>query len=86
MPKVEVIAQYGVAALSVAVIAYIVAQFATVLTKRRNGSLTVVIENNTRALDNLKDVLITFREAVAQSMARQEAKIDELLARARKGG
>ena len=73
MPGPE-IAQYGVAVFAVAGIIYIVA---LTLKQRSNNSLAEVIENNTKAIESLTVLLRV-------TMARQEAKIDELLERARK--
>jgi flagellar motor switch/type III secretory pathway protein FliN len=77
MPGAE-LAQYGLATFAVAGLLYIVNLF---LTKRKdNDELMAVIENNTKAIDNLSNVMQTLQ----MSLVRQEAKIDELLERARR--
>jgi hypothetical protein len=72
MPGAE-IAQYGIATFAVAGIIYIVGQ---ILKQRGDNNLAEVVQNNTKALENLTTLLQV-------TMARQEAKIDELLERAR---
>jgi len=77
MPGAE-LAQYGLATFAVAGLLYIVNLF---LTKRKdNDELMAVIENNTKAIDNLSNVM----QSLQMSLVRQETKIDELLERARR--
>lgn len=81
----EAIAQYGIATFALAGVFYFVSQ---VLRDRRNGSskdkLIAVVENNTKATEQLIGVMTSFREIMVQTMARQDQKLDELLARARR--
>lgn len=77
MPSVE-IAQYGIATFALAGVFY----FVFLYMRQRNGAgltdhLLEVIQNNTRALEELTI-------CIKVSMTRQEAKIDELLERARR--
>ncbi|MDI3548111.1 MAG: hypothetical protein PWR10_1763 [Halanaerobiales bacterium] len=76
MPTAE-IAQYGIATFAVAGIIYVVGQ---ALKQRNDQNMTAVIENNTKALEQVATAI----QAMQVAMARQEAKIDELLERARK--
>lgn len=75
MPGAE-IAQYGLATFAVAGLVYIVSQF---LKQRNNHSIVTVIENNTEALRQVTQAI----QNMQVSQARYEAKIDELLERAR---
>ena len=75
MPGAE-IAQYGVAVFAVAGIIYIVA---LTLKQRSNNSLAEVIKNNTKAIESLTVLLQV-------TMARQEAKIEEVLGWVKRGG
>lgn len=76
MPGAE-IAQYGIGFFSVAGIIYIV----SLVFKRKSDTGTKdVIENNTKALESLTGLIQTMQV----SLAKQETKIDELLAKARK--
>jgi len=75
MPGAE-IAQYGIAAFAVAGIIYIVS---LTLKQRGNKSLAEVIENNTKAIESLTVLLQV-------TMARQEAKIEEVLGWVKRGG
>lgn len=76
MPGAE-IAQYGIGLFSVAGIIYIV----SLVFKRKSDTGTKdVIENNTEALKSLTGVI----QSIQLSQTRQEQKIDELLAKARK--
>ncbi|WKV08211.1 hypothetical protein Q2T46_11800 [Thermoanaerobacterium sp. CMT5567-10] len=77
MPGAE-LAQYGLATFAVAGLLYIVNLFLT--KKKDNDELMAVIENNTKAIDNLSNVM----QSLQMSLVRQEAKIDELLERARR--
>lgn len=80
MNPVDVV-DYGLATFAVAGILYVVSLF---LSKKKsnedNAELMAVIENNTKAIDNLSNVMQTLQ----MSLIRQEAKIDELLERARR--
>lgn len=69
---------YGLAAFAVAGILYVVNLFLN--RKKDNDELMAVIENNTKAIDNLSNVM----QSLQMSLVRQEAKIDELLERARR--
>jgi hypothetical protein len=71
------IAQYGIATFAVAGLVYIVGQF---LKQRNDQTLMSVIENNTKALEQVAGAIQTMQV----SQARQEAKLDELLERARR--
>jgi len=79
MPGAE-IAQYGVAIFAIAMLGYV---FVKIIggTKPVDNSkeLAAVIENNTKALKELMTVL----HQIEVQMARQETKIDEILARTR---
>lgn len=83
------LAQYGIGFLSLGILAYVVA----LLLKNRNGkrqsedncrfafdSFAVVIENNTRALEQVVHAV----QAVQLTLTRQEVKLDELLERVRR--
>jgi len=73
MPGAE-IAQYGIATFALAGLLYVVGQF---LKQRNDQNLAEVVQNNTRALEQLTTL-------IQVTLARQEAKIDELLERARR--
>ena len=77
MPGAE-IAQYGVAIFAIAMLGYV---FVKIGAPKSDNSkeLASVIENNTKALKELMAVL----HQIEIQMARQETKIDELLARTR---
>jgi len=79
MPGAE-IAQYGIGFFAVAGFVYLATQLFQFLRHRNNVSLAPVIENNTRALENNTKAI----EQLMISMTRQEVKLDELLARARR--
>lgn len=70
------VAQYGIGFFAVAGLIYLVSQW---LKQRADQSLAVVIENNTKALEQLTSTI----QVMQVNLARQEAKIDELLERAR---
>lgn len=79
--QLDSFAQYGIAALALALVGYIVGLF----TMKRNSDDVVseirqLVENNTKALEKLTE----FMQSIMVSQARQEAKIDELLERARR--
>jgi len=76
MPGAE-IAQYGIGFFAIAGLLYVITKF---LDKRKDTELTEVIENNTKALEQVTSVV----QAIQLSLTRQEAKIDELLDRARR--
>lgn len=76
MPGAE-LAQYGLATFAVAGLLYIVSLF---VGKKKDNELSEVIENNTKALNNLSNIIQTMQ----LTMVRQEQKIDELLERARR--
>jgi len=69
------LAQYGVAALAIGLVGYVISQFAG----QRN--LNELIQNNTAALEKLTDCL----RAMELSLTRQQAMLEELLERARRG-
>ena len=75
MPGAE-IAQYGIGFFAVAGLIYIVARYFD----DKKNNLVEVIENNTKALEQITWVV----QAIQLSLTRQEAKIDELLERARR--
>lgn len=68
---------YGLAAFAVAGILYVVSLF---VSKKKDNELSEVIENNTKALNSLSNIIQTMQ----LTMVRQEQKIDELLERARR--
>lgn len=70
------VAQYGIGFFAVAGLIYLVSQW---LKQRADQSLAVVIENNTKALEQLTSTI----QVIQVNLARQEAKIDEILERAR---
>lgn len=76
MPGAE-IAQYGLATFAVAGLIYIVSIF---VRQKNDRNVAAVIENNTRAMEQVACAIQNMQ--VAQ--ARQEAKLDELLERARR--
>jgi len=71
------LAQYGIATFAVAGLIFIVARF---FDNKSKSELAEVIENNTKALEQVTAVV----QAIQLSLIRQEAKIDELLERARR--
>lgn len=71
------LAQYGVATFAIAGLVYVMTKF---FDKKSNNELVEVIKNNTKALEQVSSVV----QAIQLSLTRQEAKIDELLERARK--
>ncbi len=73
MPSPE-IAQYGIAVFAVAGLIYLVDKW---LRQKGDNDLTKVVQNNTKALENLTTI-------IQVNLTRQEAKIDELLERARR--
>jgi hypothetical protein len=73
MPGAE-IAQCGIATFAVVRLLYVVGQF---LKQKGAQNLAEVVQNNTKALEKLTTLLQV-------TMARQEAKIDELLERERR--
>lgn len=76
MPGAE-LAQYGVATFAIAGLVYVMTKF---FDKKSNNELAEVIKNNTKALEQVSSVV----QAIQLSLTRQEAKIDELLERARR--
>lgn len=80
VPSAE-FAQYGVGTLAVAGIIYIGIQVITsAFRQRANSELAEVVQNNTKALEQVAIAI----QNVQINMARQEAKLDELLERARR--
>jgi len=73
MPGAE-IAQYGIAFFTVAGLLFLVAQW---FRQKSDQELAEVVQNNTKALEQLTTL-------IQVALARQEAKIDELLERARR--
>ena len=75
-------AQYGIAAFSVAGVIYIVGLIIKnwQAPNKDKKDLSSVIENNTKAIIEMTGVIQNFQV----TLARQEQKIDELLSRARK--
>ena len=78
MPGAE-IAQYGIAIFSIAILGYVFVKIIGNPKPDNSKELVAVIENNTKALRELMAVL----HQIEVQMARQETKIDELLARTR---
>ena len=78
MPGAE-IAQYGVAIFAIAMLGYVFVKIIGVPKSDNSKELVAVIENNTKALRELMAVL----HQIEVQMARQETKIDEILARTR---
>lgn len=76
MPGAE-LAQYGIGFFAVAGLIFIVTRY---FNSNSNKELAEVIQNNTKALEQVTTVV----QAIQLSLARQEAKIDELLERARR--
>lgn len=68
------IAQYGLAVFAVAGLVYLVDRW---IKQKGDNDLAEVVQNNTRALEQLTTL-------IQVAMTRQEAKIDELLERARR--
>lgn len=71
------LAQLGVAGFAVGVLGYVLGKW---LDTRNGKELSEVIQNNTKALEQVTTVV----QAIQLSLTRQEAKIDELLERARR--
>ena len=78
MPGAE-IAQYGIAIFAIAILGYVFVKIVGNPKPDNSKELVAVIENNTKALRELMAVL----HQIEVQMARQETKIDELLARTR---
>lgn len=79
MPGAE-IAQYGIAIFAIAILGYVFVKIFGNPKPADNGKeLVAVIDNNTKALRELMAVL----HQIEIRMARQETKIDEILARTR---
>ena len=76
MPGAE-IAQYGIATFAIAGLVFVVSK---IFDKKQNNNLAEVIKNNTKALEQVASVV----QVIQLSLTRQEAKIDELLERARR--
>lgn len=76
MPGPE-LAQYGIAFFAVAGLIYIIARW---IERKDEINLAEVVQNNTKALEQVTAVV----QAIQISLTRQEAKIDELLERARR--
>lgn len=76
MPGPE-LAQYGIAFFAVAGLIYVISRW---LERRDETNLTEVVQNNTKALEQVTTVV----QAIQIVLARQETKIDELLERARR--
>jgi hypothetical protein len=76
MPGAE-IAQYGIATFAIAGLVFVVSK---IFDKKQNNNLAEVIKNNTKALEQVTSVV----QVIQLSLTRQEAKIDELLERARR--
>jgi len=76
LPGAE-IAQYGIGFFAVAGLIFVVTRFFDV---KSNNQITNVIENNTKAMEQLVQLV----QSLQINMTRQEAKIDELLERARR--
>ena len=68
------IAQYGLAVFAVAGLVYLVDWW---IKQKGDNDLAEVVQNNTKALEQLTTL-------IQVAMTRQEAKIDELLERARR--
>jgi len=73
MPGPE-IAQYGLAMFAVAGLIFLVDRW---IRQKGDNDLIEVVQNNTKALENLTTL-------IQVNLTRQEAKIDELLERARR--
>jgi len=78
MPGAE-IAQYGVAIFAIAMLGYVFVKIIGTPKPDNSRELLAVIDNNTKALRELMAVL----HQIEVQMARQETKIDEILARTR---
>ena len=76
LPGAE-LAQYGLATFAVAGLIYLVDKW---IKQKNDNDLAEVIQNNTKALEQVTAVV----QAIQISLARQEAKMDELLERARR--
>ncbi|WP_424610887.1 hypothetical protein [Caldanaerobacter sp.] len=70
---------YGLAAFAVAGILYVITLFNT---KKREQQIAEVIDNNTKTMQKLLEVI----QQLQISLVKQDAKIDELLERVRSGG
>lgn len=71
------LAQYGLATFALAGVFYFVG---VMWKQKKDNDLAEVIRNNTKALEQVTAVV----QAIQLSLARQEAKMDELLERARR--
>ena len=82
MPGPE-LAQYGIGFFAVGGLIFIVARYLDKRhTEKKDSGIAEVIKNNTKALEQITSVV----QAIQLSLTRQEAKIDELLDKARKQG
>ena len=70
---------YGLAAFAVAGILYVITLYNT---KRREQQIAEVVDNNTKTMQKLLEVI----QQLQITLVKQDAKIDELLERARSGG
>lgn len=78
MNPVDVI-DYGVAAFAIAGILYVITLYNN---KKREQQIAEVIDNNTKTMQRLLEVI----QQLQITLVKQDAKIDELLERARSGG
>jgi len=88
MTSLDQAAQYGLGGIAVVALAYALVKGRVSGRQSSNGlsfvtHLSTLIENNTDAINNLKDCLDTLRSTIAVSGARQEQMLEELLSRAR---
>jgi len=70
---------YGLAAFAVAGILYVITLYNN---KRREQQIAEVVDNNTKTMQKLLEVI----QQLQILLVKQDAKIDELLERVRRGG
>lgn len=80
------LAEYGIAVLALGSMTVLVRDVLKYRNKHRNDdSMAIVIENNTRALEHVRNCVLSLHEFLAGTLARQDQKLEELLSRARDG-
>jgi len=84
------LADYGLAIFALGGLFFVLGLVLPRVLDRRNGkgqdaALTAVVDNNTRALNQMSSCVQELRERLVETSARQGEQLAELLARARTG-
>ena len=84
------LADYGLTIFALGGLFFVLGQVLPRLLDRRNGkgegaALATVIDNNTRAVNQMSGCVQELRERLVETSARQGEQLAELLARARTG-